>query len=381
MCSINHDLKVIFIHTPKCGGLFVDKLLEKFYGFNMCYFTHENHKDFVKKDVMESTNPYGFLSITEKGVHSYFMSSKIHNDKMNMTEEKWKTYKKITVIRNPYDRFISALKYLYSQSFNGNKRDKDKSVNFEEYCENIVNVYKSGDFRCISGYDYFHLFIPQYQSLINLSGDLEIDYYIHFETLNRDLCNTLLDLGVPKLKHREVLMNDTKINKSDITDNYAKYYNNELIQFVNDLFCIDFDTFNFKKVNTVEELLIDSKSYYQSDDDFTRNNIDLLIELDSKNLINSFEDTDLFRNICSNTQPNEDQIENPNTNNIVLQNGIELDVNREQIMSQDKKHIPPNIIIKIFENLSKDLNKLKNENRLQYTDSSKRKIIIKHEDV
>ncbi len=97
MCSINHELKLIFIHTPKCGGLFVEKLLETFYEFKTYYFTHENHNLFI--DNTDESNIYndsqngsemckGFLRIKKQGILRYFMSSNIHNEKTEMTYDK-----------------------------------------------------------------------------------------------------------------------------------------------------------------------------------------------------------------------------------------------------------------------------------------------------
>ena len=32
MCSINHNLKALFIHIPKNGGSYVAEILSKYYG-------------------------------------------------------------------------------------------------------------------------------------------------------------------------------------------------------------------------------------------------------------------------------------------------------------------------------------------------------------
>ena len=37
MCSINHDLKAIYIHVPKNGGLYVEQILKRYYGFELDY--------------------------------------------------------------------------------------------------------------------------------------------------------------------------------------------------------------------------------------------------------------------------------------------------------------------------------------------------------
>ena len=43
MCSINHDMKAIFFHIPKNGGLYVENILNKYYGFKTYYFTRKDH--------------------------------------------------------------------------------------------------------------------------------------------------------------------------------------------------------------------------------------------------------------------------------------------------------------------------------------------------
>jgi len=320
MCSINHDLEAIFIHTPKCGGLFIEKVLEKYYGFSTYYFTHENHEEFVKKPVSKSINPSGFLSITEKGVLSYFMSSNNHNYKTNMTIEKWKRYKKFAVIRNPYDRFSSALKYIYK---NSNNYLYDINLFIKIY----TNNYLENKFDSISGYDYFHLFIPQYQHLINTDNELNIDFFIKFETLNNDLCDILLKLGIEKIRHRNILLNNKKINSSSDNENYCKIYDNELINFVNNTFSIDFNKFNFNKISTLDELNNDSLKYFKTEDQFCKENISLLIKLDNTQQIVTLDEIFKYDNPFKYNNVKADDINNDNNNDI--NNDINNDNNND----------------------------------------------------
>ena len=91
MCSINHELKAIYIHVPKCGGLSVQILLDKHYGFKTAYFTHENHSDYVldKGDELQTIDTgqekvQGFLRINKMGILRYFESSETHSEKAAM---------------------------------------------------------------------------------------------------------------------------------------------------------------------------------------------------------------------------------------------------------------------------------------------------------
>lgn len=55
MCSINHDLKAIFFHVPKNGGLYIETLLNKYYGFKTYYFTRKDHNLF-NPDALDDKN-------------------------------------------------------------------------------------------------------------------------------------------------------------------------------------------------------------------------------------------------------------------------------------------------------------------------------------
>ena len=267
MCSISHDLNAVFIHIPKCGGLFVEKILEDFYDFKTLYFTHENHDEFIDinnpKHVFEDDEDgnKGFLHLTKQGLLRYYMSSKVHSEKLNMDVEKWNQYTKFTIVRNPYDKIVSAWKFI-------NKLYKQNTT-FEEFI-------KSKD-TC-NAYTYFHGFVPQYEQLLNINKDLKLDFIGKFENLNHDLSQILLKLN-DKIKHGRAIKNNRKKNSSGDSINYIGYYTDNLIQIVNSLFEIDFIKFGFKKCNNMDELIEDSALYFVSDENFKEKNKVLLDSL------------------------------------------------------------------------------------------------------
>ena len=274
MCSISHDLQAIFIHIPKCGGLFVEKILTDFYNFTTFYFTHENHCDFIDvNEKIDEEQPPGFLCIKKHGILRYFMSSVKHSEKQNMNMEKWNQYNKFTFIRNPYDKIVSAWKYI-------NKISLEPPITFR-------NFLRSKD-TC-NPFTYFHAFITQYEHLLNINNELKIDFFGKFEELNDNLSNILLRLN-EKIKHSCAIKTNKKKNSSGDSINYVEYYTDDLIQIVNELFEIDFIKFGFKKCNNMDELTENSALYFVSDEMFVSNNEVLLNKLTSNNNIDISEE-------------------------------------------------------------------------------------------
>jgi hypothetical protein len=350
MCSINHDLKLIFIHTPKIGGLYISTILQKLYGFETYYFTHENHSDFMKdcKNVMNNEGN-GCLNITKGGILRYYMSSKNHNSKMKMNDETWRTYKKITVIRNPYDRFISTIKYLVKRRSNNMRNmitehdgmnEVVKTLDMDEInrVKVIIKNYISNinDINIVKSYDYFHAFITQYEQLLNLDNEIKIDYFIRFEHLNSDFCDVLLKCGIEKIRHRTSLLNNYKINETS-NINFYHFYDQDILDFINETFDNDFKSFDFKKAVTLDELFLESKKYHKDIEDFVGENIKLLIDLDEKNLIFTNEELKDF-NLKNNTKIHDDtnvleesnNNRNNTNNNILLPNGIQLNYTQNE---------------------------------------------------
>jgi len=354
MCSINHDLKAIYIHIPKCGGLFVEKILTSFYNFKTYYFTHENHEEFIDIDNLErnsfdfQSNVKGFLKITKKGVLSYYMSSTIHNKYTGMTLEKWNEYKKFTFIRNPYDRIISAFKYI--------KKYNNIDFKFEELLESKNSIDR---------YSYFHTFISQYQDLLDINNCFNIDYIGKFENLNEDLCDILLKIGVDKIKHREILLNNIKLNFSE-KENYVIHYDNNLIEKVNNLFYDDFENFTeYKKTHSINELEEDSKQYFITDNEFGKKNIKILKKLDSIGKIVQLDE--IYKNL---------KVENTNNNN----NNVDISIDREEKKIKLEENttiiLENGLIIELDNNNNHHNNNVNKNNNCTYT--QKIKFVIKN---
>ena len=335
MCSINHELKAIYIHIPKCGGLYVQKILEACYNFKTLYFTHEKHSDFINaSDIISQTQYKGFLTIKKQGVLRYFMSSSFHSENANITQEQWDTYYKFTFIRNPYDKVISAWKYL-NKTNNTNILLQDFIIS-KNTCDN---------------YTFFHTFITQYEHLKDIRDTLNINYCGRFENLNEDLLIILIELGITKFTHKHSLINNIKINKSDKSEIYTSFYDVDSLQIVNSLFEDDFKYLQFKKCNTIEELTDNSKLYYVFEDQFLLNNINLIKQIEKLGfeMIDTANTNNNSNNNANNNTNNNNFINNNSNNTIVLNNGLVLTavtpVNKQQNNGMPKIELGEHLIL------------------------------------
>lgn len=258
MCSVNHDLKSVYLHTPKCGGSYVTDILERFYDFKTYYFTSEYHSDFT--NVLENNYTFdnycmqkGFFFI-KSGMYKYFRYSEKFNLLTGMDKKKWKNYFKFTFVRHPFDKFISAYKYL---------KLYNKNIQFEK----ILN-----DNSILNYYEYFHISITQFDNLTNNENKIEFDYVAKYENLNEELIKILKILGIDTIKHKKCILENIVINSSDNVkfidtvrskhnknseknlmlnniDTQYELIDSNFINLFNKYFSVDYEYFNYDKIN------------------------------------------------------------------------------------------------------------------------------------
>ncbi len=224
MCSINHDLKAIFIHIPKTAGTYLADVLHKHYGFKNYYITRHDHLQFCR----------GYdnsIKSHENKIHGtliYYKTSPHCNRIMGMTPEKWDTYYKFCFVRNPYDKIVSGWNY----------------VNQGKY---PFMFYLNKPFKK-NAWDYWHVLMPQMRHIINEKGKVGVDFIGKNENLEEDFEKVLNKLGLTP-KHRQGKKNVKKHDK------FYKYYNQQILNKVNLLLKEDFDQLS---------------DYYSKFDDFSQ---------------------------------------------------------------------------------------------------------------
>jgi hypothetical protein len=227
MCSVNHDLKAIFIHVHKTGGTYISYMLHKYYGFKNYYLHRPDHDTFCfnKKKKTKYINYENRVH----GVLMYYKTSPFINKKMGMTPEKWNTYYKFCFVRNPYDKIISAWNHV--NRFN---------IPFANY---LLLTNKCNDV------EYMHMFMPQVRNIINEKGDIKMNYIGKFETLEEDFQKILGEIGIKQILHDQ----SKSMNKREHAPFY-EYYDQMILNRVNILLKEDFDKLDYKMIENVDDM-------------------------------------------------------------------------------------------------------------------------------
>jgi hypothetical protein len=246
MILVNHELKALYIHIPKCGGLYVSKILTRYYNFFPlvdCYVHLDVNpltslKLFDDSDFFLYVIQHGIINSLDKILENY-----VDKDKYDI-----KKYKTFTFIRNPYERIISGLKYLKQTAIHN---PHNVHITDNEIFESILNNKESEN-----SFIYFHTIPSQFHNL-NRNGVLNINFIGNVSELDKDLIEILKQIGIKKIIHleNEFAKNKTKNNKP-----FYVFYEQYLLNKINDAFKDDFHYFAFKKVLDMESL----KTYFES---------------------------------------------------------------------------------------------------------------------
>ncbi len=210
MCSINHDLKAIFIHIPKTAGSYMADVLQKYYGFKNYYLHRPDHERFC-------LHTDGSVRKHENKIHGtyiYYKTSPYCNKVMGMTPEKWDSYYKFCFIRNPYDKIISGWNYVNVHN-----------IPFQNYIEKPLKR---------NSWDYWHVFMPQTRHILNEKAKItDMNFIGKYENLEDDFLKVLNHLGIQR-KHPFYSKNSKK------HESFYKYYNQYSLSKVNELLKEDF---------------------------------------------------------------------------------------------------------------------------------------------
>jgi len=228
---ISHAENIIFIHIPKTGGGSIEKSLGIF-----------------GEDNNGSLNPN--LNILYGKKNNKLLQHLTISEIKAIKDKEYKTYKKITFVRNPFDKLLSE--YFWRIQLYGKNKIDFKYFLMEEVIprKNKINTYVKNfykDEKIISSMDIHYM--EQYKFLIN-NNNLDVDSIGKFEDFESDF---------KKLFNKKLL--NYKINKSKVDyfyyfskkflpkfikkRLYRKFYDNDSRKLVEQEYKKDLDLFNY----------------------------------------------------------------------------------------------------------------------------------------
>jgi chondroitin 4-sulfotransferase 11 len=177
---ISHAHKCIFIHQRKCAGSSI-------------------------------INAFGF---EVKDPEWHFMNDGVLSPDYEAAPPR---YFRFSVVRNPWDRFISGWKYLAAT--------RDRALR-----DVLANLPQEGK-------DYRHLTRPQHITLYDQNGRLVVDYLIRFESLQHDFDAVCKLISKPRLELPHLNQGNRQ--------HYSKYFDAECRQLFMDHFARDIELFGY----------------------------------------------------------------------------------------------------------------------------------------
>ena len=187
-----HKHKIIFIHIPRTGGTSV-----------LRYFSE-------KETGRDHSTWFNYLHSSPYAFNSYY---------------------KFAIVRNPWDRTLSAYKYLLG---GGNKMGDLELMERLKIYEDFNHFVKDGLLSMIL--DNVRLFLPQIFFVCDGKSNIMVDKILRFENYQDCVSNIL-----PKIKNKKI----EKINSSERGD-YKDYYNEETINIVKGIYKNDIENFEYK---------------------------------------------------------------------------------------------------------------------------------------
>jgi hypothetical protein len=242
---LSHKHKLIFIHIGKTGGTSIEDAL--------CQLLDLNWEDTkYHKDVL---NNIGKLNYTPWWIRGRDYAGRINCKHITASDLKhivgdeiWNEYFKISFVRNPYDKLLSEYS-MFTQFEEFKDHPWNKYATYQDFLKAVFH----GKERIGSN--------PYHHFLTDQKGDLLVDFYGKFETLQKDFDKICEMLGLNKMQ----LPNKRPTKHKS----YESYYSPDAMEMVYRINKKDFQLLKYPKqidglnhIDYTQRLLIAFRYYY-----------------------------------------------------------------------------------------------------------------------
>jgi len=198
------------------------------------------------KDIHNEKNIEHYIEIIYKvlrtGSKWKHINSPLHYTTYHKKFIKWN---KSNLFQNVFYIIIKLLKYkniLNNDFLKDLYIDSTMIKNIKYFIDNRDNL---------SDVAYNHVFLSQYDQIIDKDGINNMNFVGKQENLDEDINLVLNKIGFTEIIHKK-----DKLNKNKIDFNYYKtYYTEYVFNFVNTHFDKDFKAFNYKKYNNFTDFI------------------------------------------------------------------------------------------------------------------------------
>lgn len=198
---ISDKHKVIFIHIPKTGGTTIEKMLDIPVGKSSLFLSRYEAKN--------------------KPAYQHYTYEQL---KDVIPAEKFNSYEKITFVRNPWDKLVSA--YFW------NKRGFQNFSDFVDFVESTFQRFSLDEIFKYPGYNKWFIshILPQY---LYVGPDVTVYKFENFQT------------ELPKLLKKYNIEGNLRHDHKKDHQHYSKYYDDRTKDIVSKVYAKDISLFNY----------------------------------------------------------------------------------------------------------------------------------------
>ena len=220
---ISHQHRCIFIHIPKCAGTSIEASLGHSTGYNgRVSQDHRSIRMIQPLGVREILTGMPALETMIRRLKHRFHKRQNPRNHHTVTRKQYHEYFKCTIVRNPWARVHSAWRNVVRDEQHYNRLGLSPDTSLYEFVSQTRGV---------------GMLKPQTDWLLDLRGNLAVDYVGRFEELEKSfehICKRL-NLPVAKLPH------EIKGQEQDFRESYDE----RTRQLVADFFAVEIDLFEY----------------------------------------------------------------------------------------------------------------------------------------
>lgn len=209
--------RIIYVKTPKTAGTSVENLLRGVLESHVHIYGQT--RKWPSEEQLRETELIVVGDVVAKKFRQRFL-------------DLWRESTSFTIVRNPYDRLLSAWKYCEST--------KDSSLQLA-----LSEKLPRRKWWKKYSHDYVHFSMRQSDFVVQ-DNALIVDHLIRFESLEEDLANLFRqhDVELPPLPH---------LNKTRARSRKLPGLSQEVLSLIDKRFGRDFDFFDYDRVSAPDE--------------------------------------------------------------------------------------------------------------------------------